>query len=161
MLRWFVEPWSIVLFALGGVILGCVVAIGLDARRARRHGPRWGRRALAGAVAVVAVVGVYFAAKRHPMNNPPPIMCYAPMIQPPPPSQPSPAMQLRKLQSRLDLLQRLGREGHLRPDVIDLRLAALREELASSVQPHYVGVGHDLTIARRAGLLAAVEKELS
>jgi hypothetical protein len=133
MLELLIEPWTIVLAALAGVILGCVVVIGLDARRARRLGPRWGRRIAAGALALVAVVGVYFAAKRHPVNNPV-IMCYAPMIQPPPPSQPSSATRFRHLQSRHDLLQRLGRQGRLRPEAVDIRLASVREELASCLE---------------------------
>jgi hypothetical protein len=148
---WLVEPWTIVLIALAGVILGCVVVIGLDGWRARRHGPRWRRRVAAGAVALLAVVGVYFAAKRHPMNNRPP-MCYAPAIVPPPASQPSPGAHLRNSRSRLELLHRLGREGRLPPEVIDLRLTTLGEELASSVRPRIAAAGR--------GLPAAGEKEM-
>jgi hypothetical protein len=133
MLQLLIEPWTIVLVALAGVILLCVAVIGLDARRARRDGPRWGRRVAAGVLALLSVVGVYFAAKRHPMNQPPRVMCYAVMIEPPPPKPaPSPGAEVRNLQIRLDLLWRLGRDGRIAPQVVDLAASTLRTELASA-----------------------------
>jgi hypothetical protein len=165
MMDWLDEQCSLVLAVLAVVVLGCLVFIGLDFWRARRHKPRWGWRFVALGLAASSVVWAYFAVKRYEiwlqMRHNPRFSCYTTAIQHPTPARLSADTHLGNLQSRLNLLRRIRLAGRLRPEVMVLRLQELRAELAVLSHSRGCRPGPDLAAAGSAELLAEVEKEIS
>jgi len=135
----FWNVWTLVLGLLGLVIVVALVVIGMDLRRAKTRGPRWKRRIIAAGLAVLAAVGAYPVAERHPYNQSE-FTCYLPVPQPvlklpdsspaPVPQPPSgpPTTEPSGSQSRLDLLERFGESGILARPVIDRARQQFEEE---------------------------------
>lgn len=162
MMDWLDERCSLVLAVL---VLGCLVFIGLDFWRARRHKPRWAWRFVALGLAASSVVWAYFAVKRYEIwlqiRHNPRFSCYITAIQPPTPVRLSPDTYLGNLQRRLDLLRRLRLADRLRPEVMLLCLREFRAEVAATCHPRDCRAEPGLAAARSAELLTAVEKEIS
>jgi hypothetical protein len=135
----FWNVWTLVLGLLGLAIVVALAVIGQDLRRAKTRGPRWKRRIIAAGLAVLAAVGAYPVAERHPYNQPE-FTCYMPMRQPVlelPDSSPAPAPQTPPnspttepsgSQGRLDLLREFGESGILAPPVVDRASQQFEEE---------------------------------
>jgi hypothetical protein len=117
---------------LGLVIVVALVVIGQDLRRAKTRGPRWKRRIIAAALAILAAAGAYPVAKQHPYNQPPVRTCYyyflLPSGHPARVHSGEPAGKQAPYQARLDLLRRFGESGILAPPVVERARKQYAEE---------------------------------
>jgi len=127
MLDRLMNVWGVLLGALGLVILAALVVIGLELRRARRAGPRWRRRLVAAAMALLSAAGAYLAARNLPPREPDVIMCYEGQMVPQP--QGGPRTRLDHLRLRSQLLQKHKLEGRLHPDAA----RRVRERIAAEL----------------------------
>jgi len=115
-----------ILMALAGLVavVGLII-VGIDVYTAKERGPRWKRRLLGAGLAVLGMVGVWFARPR--LQGP---TCYLPV----PSSFSAPSLQ--RLDKQSHLLYELTTQGRVDPEVAGKALAATEAALeeASSEQ---------------------------
>jgi len=129
MLDRLLNVWGVLLGVLGLAILVALVVLGLDLRRARTAGPRWRRRLVATAIALLSAAGAYFAAEQLPPEDEGVIMCYAPRIPEPIPTS-GPGACLDRLERRLELLDGQAAGGTIHPEACERALDEMRGQLA-------------------------------
>lgn len=138
--------WTVLLAAAGLALLAALALAGADLYRAARTGPRWKRRLLSAALAVLSAVGIVAAGPEADAAPRLEIMCYKPAMI-------GPRDQMAAVRAQLGALDKQLHVGKLNPVVLRQAMANL-ENVAKRLGPA-AGDGS------QAKLRARVEREIA
>jgi hypothetical protein len=124
--------WTVLIGVAGLIVVALIVLFGADLRRASRTGPRWKRALVTASVALLAAIGVNFAARdalAEPVRPaqvkpvPPRVSCYL-MVR-----RPDRPLASAALPVRMAALKKLGVMEKIKSDVLKKLTAQIRTEI--------------------------------